>query len=407
MKGSGSRGRWGVGAGTAGVVAVHAAAIWFTFSVVLGGTGLIVSLRLPLAVFVVQAAVVAMLTAGICCVKTARRVRERSAATRHDAIQRMVVTLAGAPCSRIRLDPSWMEHPEELARELEAMLSTTKGAARQRLSLLASEIGLTAYWMRESRLSGGERRRLAVRRLGLVEGYTIPDQLGTMFSDPDSAVRIAVYRAMLKTGGDEGVDQVFAAVTGESLLIRALLNNELGKHAMGLCLRALPRAIGSADLDGLKRILDMVGAWRRAVTIPGLGDLLYAADSGVQRRMLNLLPYLNLTDEPEAEARIQKQLATLAAVLGGLKQEDEEIFVAAAAASGRLGMESAIPLLANGLRDRRHRVVRGSAEALAELGPPGVSVLENEILHSSGAAATAALEALEHARSGPLARGAA
>jgi HEAT repeat protein len=403
MKGSGSRARWGVGAGTAAVVAAHAAAIWFTYSVALAWTGLIVSLRLPLAVFAVQAAVVAMLTAGICFVKTAQRLRERSAATRHDAIQRMVVTLAGAPVTRIKLDPIWMEHPEELARELEAMLSTTKGAARHRLSLLASEIGLTAHWVRESGLPGGERRRLAVRRLGLVEGYTIPDQLLTMFSDPDAAVRIAVYRAMLKTGGDEGVDQVFAAVTGESLLIRALLNNELGKHAMGLCLRALPSAIGRADTEALKRILDMVGAWRRAVTVPGLGELLRSADAGVRRRMLEILPYL--TDEPEAEARIQMQLATLAAVLDGLKHQDEDVVVAAAGASGRLALESAIPLLVNGLQDGRHRVARSSAEALAGLGPRGVSVLESEILNSSGPAASAALEALEHARSGPSLRG--
>jgi HEAT repeat protein len=145
----------------------------------------------------------------------------------------------------------------------------------------------------------------------------------------------------------------------------------------------------------------MVGAWRRAVTIPGLGELLHEADPGVQRRILDIFPYL--ADEPEAVARVQTQLATLAAVLAGLKQEDEAVIVAAAAASGRLGMESAIPLLTAGLQDRRHRVARSSAEALAELGPHGVSVLEKEILNSSGRAASAALEALEHAHSGRLA----
>ena len=400
---SGAARRWHVIAGTAAVVAAYAAGIWFVNLLLRPVPQLTSSLRLPLAVFLMQVAVVVMMTAGICFLKMKQRLRDRSAATRQDAIQRMVAVHAAGQSSRIRLDPEWMKHPEELARHLETMLLTTKGAARHRLSQLVSEIGLTAHWMRESGASSSDRRRAAVRRLGLVEGYTIPDRLSSMICDPDPAVRIAVYRALLKTGEDEDVDRVFAAVTGESLLIRALLNSELGKNATGLSLRVLPDALRTADPKRLTLLLDMIVAWRRAVTVTGMRELLQSLDTGVQKRVLSLLPYL--TDEREAEAQSQMQLAKLAAVLAALEKGDEEVMAAAAATSGRLLMEPAIPLLARGLKDRRYRVARSSAEALAEFGQLGVMVLEGEILASSGPAASMALEALEHAPSGQLARG--
>jgi HEAT repeat protein len=402
MRSGGAR-KWRVIAGTAAVVGAYATGTWFVNSLLRTVPQLTSSLRWPLAIFLVQLAVVVMMTAGICFVKMKQRLRDRSAATRQDAIQRMVAAHATGESSRIRLDPEWMKHPEELARHLETMLLTTKGAARHRLSRLVSEIGLTAHWMRESAASSSDRRRTAVRRLGLVEGYTIPDRLSSMISDPDPAVRIAVYRALLKTGEDEDVDRVFVAVTGESLLIRALLNSELGKNATGLSLRVLPDALRTADPKRLTLLLDMIVAWRRAVTVTGLRELLQSLDMGVRKRVISLLPYL--TDEQEAEAQIQMQLVKLEAVLAGLEKGDEGVMAAAAATSGRLFMESAIPLLARGLKDRRYCVARSFAEALAEFGHLGVGVLEGEILTSRGAGASVALEALEHAQSGQLARG--
>ena len=116
----------------------------------------------------------------------------------------MVAALASTQSSgqglHFHFDPHWLKHPEEIALKLEAMLLTTKGESRERLSRLASEIGLTAHWMLESRRRGGQRRRLAIRMLGLVDGYTIPHYLRDLFADQDPAVRIAVYRAMLKNG---------------------------------------------------------------------------------------------------------------------------------------------------------------------------------------------------------------
>ena len=74
--------RWRVLSGTAAVLICYAAALGFVNFISLEWTGLMIGLRLPLAVFIVQAAVIFLLTAGICAVKLTSKFREWSAATR-------------------------------------------------------------------------------------------------------------------------------------------------------------------------------------------------------------------------------------------------------------------------------------------------------------------------------------
>jgi HEAT repeat protein len=84
-------------------------------------------------------------------------------------------------------------------------------------------------------------------------------------------------------------------------------------------------------------------------------------------------------------------------VVSGLESGDEGVMTAAAAASGRLKLEPALPLLVRGLNDGRRRIVRSSAEALVELGPSGVRALEKELKTCRGPSAAVALEALGRA----------
>ena len=78
--------RWRVLSGTAAVLICYAAALGFVNFISLEWTGLMIGLRLPLAVFIVQAAVIFLLTAGICAVKAdfkISRVERRNQARRH------------------------------------------------------------------------------------------------------------------------------------------------------------------------------------------------------------------------------------------------------------------------------------------------------------------------------------
>jgi HEAT repeat protein len=161
---------------------------------------------------------------------------------------------------------------------------------------------------------------------------------------------------------------------------------ELRRHAVRLCERAIPKELKSGDPKRILATLQMAAAWERALPTLSIGGLLDAADRKVRLQVLGLT-YL-LPDSPGLRRGI----------LDALSDPDQEIASSAARAAGRLHMEEALPGLARCLRLGNALLARSAAAALADIPPMGWRILEEFKTGSNQVSALAASEALDRAR---------
>jgi HEAT repeat protein len=131
----------------------------------------------------------------------------------------------------------------------------------------------------------------------------------------------------------------------------------------------------------------MVRAWGKSLPLASPRPLLAHADAGVRAAALAVLPQLAAPPEFETE------------IVRALDDGDERVRAAAASVAGKLRLAAAIPGLQICLEGSGPEAAMAAAYALARLGPGGWRVLEREVVNSRAASASAALEALEQARS--------
>ncbi len=268
---------------------------------------------------------------------------------------------------------------------------TVSGSARDRLCELALELALVHDWCEDAHSKNVMQRRMGFSRLSFAWSFepcrrVAGDLLLHALDDADDEVKISASRALVQSGGIDEIERVFEHAISVDPLVRLLMAEELRRHAVRLCERAIPKELKSGDPKRILATLQMAAAWERALPTLSIGGLLDAADRKVRLQVLGLT-YL-LPDSPGLRRGI----------LDALSDPDQEIASSAARAAGRLHMEEALPGLARCLRLGNALLARSAAAALADIPPMGWRILEEFKTGSNQVSALAASEALDRAR---------
>lgn len=380
---------------TAAVVAVYGLAVAGTYRVLLDPFDVAATHALVLALLIVQLVVVLGLLTGLVVVKSIAAARERVALQLEPAVREAMANALvdeGPVQDRPDLIRLFARSPLAVERCAAEFLLAIEGSEVDRLSELVEELGLVRRWTRRARSRDSERRREAFGLLGRLADGRGNGVLRRGLGDPEASVRVEAARGLLRSESLADVERTFMAVTGEPLLVRAILVEELRPHAARLAEHAIPRVLRSLDPRAVLVALEMIVAWQKGVTAPGVGPLLRHPRPEVRARALQALPYVT------GEADVVRETLT------GLDDPDPGVRMAAAGLAGRIGLHAAVPFLGNLLHARDAGVAVEAAYALARIGLPGWDVLEREVRGPEGPAAHAALEALERVRTGRLVR---
>ena len=269
---------------------------------------------------------------------------------------------------------------------LAELLFSVRGEAKRSLTDVAVALGFVSEWKQRAKSWSITERRFAISTLAETGLAEATDTLHAALTDPDAQIRLMSARSLARSSG-ASAKEMFAYALSQPLLIRALLAEELKKHAAVISAADLFLPLGNRAQ--LLAALGIILSWRCSVQVPGLQDLLNDPDPEIAEAALRILPYAG---EPAAQ---EEQLQT------AFNRPEPSIRSVAAAIQGRLQICSATPCLTRGLSDPDCSVVYSCASAIAELGPDWWPLLESEVLTGSPRARIA-LEALETAQSGRL-----
>ena len=277
----------------------------------------------------------------------------------------------------------------DVGAAIASLEETVAGGARDRLCELTLELWLVQEWCEQTHSRDAMVRRTAFSRLAFVSAYEpcrrlCADILRKALQDPDDEVKLYAGRALSRSGGIRDIERVFEQAIASDLLVQVLLTEELRRHVVALCEHAIPKELEDGDPERIRRMLHMLSSWERALPMPRMGRLLNSPQREVRLEALRLAPLV--VDAPEVSKSI----------LDALNDPDPEIVAAAARATARCNMETAVPLLARCLRMGSAPVARAAAEALAEM-PRGVDTLRELCSSTNELTSLAAHEALARA----------
>lgn len=320
-----------------------------------------------------------------------RREAAASAAVRPDLQQALVRFLAGSPVDDA-IREHLATHRQEVIETLLSFQSTVGGGARDRLCNLALDLGLVYDWCQEGGRGELTRRRKAMARLAFVSYYepcrrVAGEMMSRALEDPDYEIRLSAARGLAQTGIQTDVEDVLLLALGPNRFIRAVLTEELRRHAMMLSAEAVPEVLGSGQSEYVRAALEILAAWERAIPIEHLRRFLDHRDREIRVLALRLAPMA----APDPDSR--------AAICRSLDDDDAEVRYLAIAAAGRLKLAEALPKLAVRLRQEPIEGARLAAEALLHIPPEGPMVLR-ELAAGEDRAARAARENLDRSRGG-------
>jgi hypothetical protein len=215
-------------------------------------------------------------------------------------------------------------YPEQV---LEAILRCQTIVAGQRSELceLTLTLGYVDRWGRDARSDNQMIRRKALSCLSAVAHCEpvrrfLGDIPASALCDPDDRIRVEAARMLLATGEPALAVQVFERALADSG-VRLAIAGELGRHAIQLCMSAIPQALRSQNPGD---ILKLLVSWERALPLVDVRPLAEHSDPKVRAEVMRLLPFLPATPENRS------------AILAGLADEDHDVSAAAAAAAGRM-----------------------------------------------------------------------
>ncbi len=268
---------------------------------------------------------------------------------------------------------------------------TVAGSARDRLCELALELTLVHDWCEETRSRNTFERRTAFAHLSFVCSYEpcrrlAGDLMFRALEDPDDEVTLSASRGLVHSSSTEVIERVFGHAISKSLLVRIILTEDLRRHAVSLCGRAIPRELKSGDRVRILNTLHMATAWERALPMPGMGALLSSDDREIRMQALQLASLV--ADAPEVRQGI----------LDALADSDPEVLICAAGAASLQHLEAALPALARCLRLGGAEVARAAASALAQIPPRGWVTLQELSTSTNEVTARAASDALARSK---------
>jgi hypothetical protein len=263
-------------------------------------------------------------------------------------------------------------------------LTTLRASARDRIARFAVEQGFQAEWIKVFSSRAQADRKRAISLLALISRVAGETILPVALSNEYPAIRAIAYRGLLLLGERQRIDEVFRPLLRESFIVRALLVNELKRHALYLLAETIPSVLASSDRAGAARCFEILVAWKSALPAFDIHPWTAAeSDRELWPLVLALLPYVRVDDSVESF------------VGTALNSDDPAIQCAAAQAAGRLKLRHLVPLLSAAL-NREKRVAVAAANSIAQMGEAGERTLERIIAGPDRNAAAFAMEALEH-----------
>ncbi|MBW3660762.1 MAG: HEAT repeat domain-containing protein [Gemmatimonadetes bacterium] len=380
------------------VLVVYGAAIGLVHRVWFSGVVDSLVLALVLAFAVVQSIAIATLLLALVVSKVIVGRRERRFRKVEPVVRDLLVDWMTEPepseaeRARGEIESFADRQPDAVERCAVDLIASISGSELVRLSDLLVEIGIVERWSRRFRSRDPERRRMAVNRLARLPGERGNGVLRDALRDPEASVRIEAARALLTGDGIADIERIFHLAVTESLLVRAVLVEDLRPHAIRLAEQAIPRALAGGDPREVVVALEMIEAWQKSLSVPAVAPLLRHPRPEVRARALRVVPYVSGSVEVEGDT------------LAGLADPHPGVRLAAARAAGRIGIEAAIPALERLLHSRDRELAVAAAYALAELGDGGADRLEAAVRSNHSAGAAVALEALERFRTDRLRR---
>ena len=268
------------------------------------------------------------------------------------------------------------------------LLGKLRGEAHAALVALLDRRGTRQRALRTARRRRATVRATSAHLLGALGGPGALPRLVLLLADRDDEVRAVAVRALGRLGDPAAAVALVSALVGSG--------RPLPHHAVMASLRRIGPAASTAlrayadHPDGLVRArvaeaMGLVGAVRAAPTLVAMltGD----ASDEVRLRAARALGALGVPGAVDA---------LLAATDA---REPTALRATAAQALGALGSRAAVPVLRGLVADPQHWVAHTAAVALADVGPPGTSALQ-ELAEDHGPGAPHALEALATAAGG-------
>lgn len=277
-------------------------------------------------------------------------------------------------------------HPQLLEAAILDSQSNVSGSVRERLGDLAVELYLVERWLEGARSGHAAVRRQAVSAIARMGdhqrvGQFWVDAAVIGLHDADEQVRLDCAGLVARCGSAVQIRKVFELSLQDTPLMRLLVGHELRRHAMDLCVEAVPRALRSPQEKTVVAALKLAVSWECSLPLD-VSALAESPSREIRIETMRLLPYVPATPEHRS------------AVRRGLGDADLGVACAAASAAGRLGMPEAIPLLTSCLR-RGSTGLAAAAAASLSMNSAGCKALEEQARIADPIASKAAREALE------------
>ncbi len=339
--------------------------------------------RWTTAFAIVQAIAIMVLSLHLLVLRTYNRLKESLYDQIRPALRDRVMALAFAGESWSSHVPRYGPARYVLGESIAHALVTLKASGRDRVARFALEHGFVGQWIQDYSSPLKNARKRAILLLGLTSPVTGNTVLPSALHDQHPAVRIEAYRALIASGDPVGIDSVFRLLLGESLLMRALLTDDLKRHASYLLAHSVPSVLEREAGPETAHCFEILVAWKRA--LPSFDPQPWL--SSQRNRFLwplifALLPYLSTDSSMEG------------VLASALEDADLAVQCAAAEAAGGLKLHRLIPALSATLSQDR-RLALASAAAIAQMGEPGERCLEQIVSGPDRARAALAMEALE------------
>lgn len=381
---------------TIAVLGAYTGLVWAVYDGWIAGAVDSVVLGLVLAFGAVQSTVIVGLLVGLTIYKTILGIRERRLSRDVPRVRARLVDwltdvdqgdVSGA---RGEIDDLARRLPDAVERCAVELLASISGTELERLGRFLDEAGVVGRWCRGYRTRDAERRRVVVSWLARLPGERGNDVLREALHDSEPSVRIEAARGLLEGERIADIERIFQLALHESLLVRAVLVEDLRPYAIQLAEQAVPRALASSDPRVAVVALEMIEAWQKSLAVPEIVPLLRHPRPEVRARALRVAAYVSSAVEVERE------------ILAGLADASPDVRIAAARVAGRMGLGSAIAPLERLLHSHHPEVAVAAAYGLAELGAAGAAALETAVRANHSTSAGVALEALERVRTDRL-----
>jgi HEAT repeat protein len=358
---------------------IYVGAVYWVYRAASGASESIARL-LPLATGLAVIPCVLAIALGIFSMiaKSFRYSAEQRAARISPEIRETLAGVAVGDGGRERLGWLARQHARPFESIFTEFLVSFRGPINAELRILAVELGLAGRWRRATQSRNFLVQKAALANLGRIGQAIDPGLL----AHPLEQTRIEAACALLASGSPDAPAQVFQMLPEQSLLGRILLADSLRPFATEICGRYMADSIRSSDARRARACVDLLRAWERWIPIPGFSQLVAGRDINLRLAALPALRYASTTEQEAAHE-----------VIALLEFADEHAQAHAAKAASELGISASIPLLVSQLRKSGPVPALAAAKALAQLGPEGWELLENEIY--TGARPQYALQALE------------